>query len=200
MDSFQINKILGALLASCMLVLCVHLIADSLFAPVQPAKPGFEIAALKQPAPAEPTAKTETIAPIATRLAHADIDRGKSISRVCMTCHTLAKGAPNKIGPNLWNVVDRPRASEPGFDYSAAMKAKGGKWSFEELDKFLTHPQGYIPGTKMTFGGIQNPNQRADLIAYLRTLSDHPAPLPTAASTPAPPSAVASGGAHHDSP
>ena len=97
-----------------------------------------------------------------------------------MTRHTLDKDGPNKVGPNLWGVVERPRASHPGFDYSAAMKAKGGKWTFDELGKCSTHPQGSIPGTKMTFGGIQNPDQRADLIAYLRTLSDNPVPLPQA--------------------
>jgi cytochrome c len=103
-----------------------------------------------------------------------------------MTCHTLEKGGPNRVGPNLWGVVDRPRASHPGYNYSSAMKAaKGGKWTFEELDKFLTHPQGYIRGTKMTFAGFQNPDQRANLIAYLRTLSDNPVPLPKAAAAPA---------------
>jgi cytochrome c len=99
-----------------------------------------------------------------------------------MTCHTLEKDGPNKVGPNLWGVVDRPRASHPGFDYSAAMKGKGGKWTFDKLDKFLAHPQGYIPGTKMTFSGIQNADQRANLIACLRTRSDNPVPLPEAAA------------------
>ena len=102
-----------------------------------------------------------------------------------MTCHTLEKNGPNKVGPNLWGVVDRPRASHPGYDYSSAMKAKGGKWTFDELDQFLTLPQGYIPATKMTFPGIENAKQRADLIAYLRTQSDNPVPLPkSAASAP----------------
>ena len=178
MDSFELNKVLGAVLATCLGLLILNLAAGAIFAPVLPAKPGFLIAVHEQPTAAAPAAKAEE--PIATRLAHADVNRGKSISRVCMTCHTLAKGEPNKVGPNLWNVVDRPRASEAGFDYSAAMKAKSGKWSFEELDKFLTHPQGYIPGIKMTFSGIQNDNQRGDLIAYLRTLSDNPAPSPPA--------------------
>jgi cytochrome c len=185
MDSFELNKVLGAILAGCILVLCVHLLANSIFAPVQPARPGFQIAVQKQPASFAPTAKAETAAPIETRLASADVNRGKSETRICMTCHTLDKGGPNKVGPNLWGVVDRPRASHPGFDYSVAMKAKGGKWTFDELDKFLTHPQGYIPGTKMTFSGIQNPDLRADLIAYLRTLSDSPVPLPQAAAPPA---------------
>src|ERR1700739_4362438 len=138
MDSFELNKVLGAILAGSMLLLCVHLLAGSIFTAVLPVKPGYKIVARAEPS--GPAAKVETVAPIAARLAEADVSRGKSISKFCMTCHTLEKGAPNKIGPNLWNVVDRPRASEPGFDYSAAMKAKGGNGSFEELDKFLTHP------------------------------------------------------------
>lgn len=185
MDSFELNKILGAVLASCIVLLCVHLFAGSEFSPVQPAKPGFKIVAKEETATTAPAAKTEAAAPIETRLASADVNRGKAEIKVCMTCHTLEKDGPNKVGPNLWGVVDRPRASHPGYDYSSAMKAKGGKWTFEELDKFLTHPQGYIAGTKMTFNGIQNPDQRANLIAYLRTLSDNPVPLPKVAA-PAP--------------
>jgi mono/diheme cytochrome c family protein len=121
MDPFELNKVLGATLGGCIVVLCVHLLANSIFAPVQPAKPGFQIAVQEQPASTAPTAKTETAMPIETRLASADVNRGKSETRICMTCHTLDKGGPNKVGPNLWGVVDRPRASHPGFDYSAAM-------------------------------------------------------------------------------
>ena len=186
MNSFELNKVIGAVLAGCIVLLSVNLFANAMFAPVQPAKPGFRIVAKAETSATAPAAKTEAAAPIATRLASADINRGKAESKICMTCHTLDKNGPNKVGPNLWGVVDRPRASHPGFDYSAAMKAKGGKWTFEELDKFLTHPQGYIPGTKMTFSGFRNPNQRADIIAYLRTLSDNPVPLPKAAAAPSP--------------
>ena len=182
MDGFELNKIVGAILATAIVVLCTALVSNAIFASVEPAKPGFQIAVKEQPAANAASSKTATIAPIEVRLAKADADRGKAETKVCMTCHTLAKDGPNKVGPNLWSVVDRPRASHPGFDYSAAMKQKGGKWTFDELDKFLAHPQGYIPGTKMTFNGIDNPDQRANLIAYLRTQSDNPVPLPQAAA------------------
>lgn len=180
MESFELNKILGAILGSCLVLLSVHLFADAVFSPAMPAKPGFEIAVQKESPSTAPKQTAAAEAPIATRLASADINVGKSESNICMACHNLQKGGPNEVGPNLWGVVDRPRASHPGYDYSAAMKAKGGKWTFAELDKFLTHPQGYIPGTKMTFAGFKSPKKRADIIAYLRTLSDQPASLPKA--------------------
>ena len=97
-----------------------------------------------------------------------------------MACHTFDKGGPNRVGPNLWGVVGRKRAG-PGFNYSAAMKAKGGEWTFDELNKFLAGPAGYIPGTSMGFAGIPRASERADLIDYLRTRADSPVPLPKVA-------------------
>ncbi len=188
MDSFEINKILAAVLGTSLMLLVVHLFADWMFTPRIASKPGYEIAVSEKPAAGAATAKAEPQASVATRLANADPGRGKSAVRVCSTCHTFDKGGRNGIGPNLWGVVNRPRASEAGYSYSAAMKAKGGAWTYEDLDQFLAHPQAIIPGTKMTFGGIRNARQRADVIAYLRTLSDHPAPLPQASASPAPPS------------
>ncbi len=97
-------------------------------------------------------------------------------------CHTFEKGGPNRVGPNLWNIVGSDRGEgRGGFNFSAAMKAKGGKWTFDELNKFLANPRQYIPGTAMTFAGISKPEQRADVIDYLHTLSDNPVPLPKAA-------------------
>jgi cytochrome c len=111
-------------------------------------------------------------------LASADPKRGESVAKVCQTCHTFEKGGPNKVGPNLWGIVGRPKV-EPGFNYSAAMKAKGGDWTIPELNDFLANPRGYIPGTAMSFAGLPRPQQRADVIDYLNTLSDNPKPLPT---------------------
>lgn len=179
MDTFELNKILGAVLGTCIVVLSANIFADSVFAPAPPATPGYKIAAPEQPASAS-AANAAEVAPIETRLAGADVDRGKSISKACISCHTLEKGGANKVGPNLWGVVDRSRASEPGYNYSAAMKSRGGKWTFDDLDKFLAHPQNYVAGTKMAYSGIQDPERRADLIGYLRTLSDNPVLLPTA--------------------
>ena len=112
------------------------------------------------------------------------------------SCHTFEKGGPNRVGPNLWNVVGGERGEGRGFNFSAAMKTKGGKWTYEELDKFLASPRSYIPGTAMTFAGISNPQQRADVINYLHTLSDNPQPLPKpeASNAPAQGNAPAPGG------
>jgi cytochrome c len=114
-------------------------------------------------------------------LASADVKRGENSAKKCAACHTFNKGGPTLVGPNLWGVVGRPKASEPGFNYSPALKAKGGNWTFDELYHFIANPRADIPGTAMTFPGIPRPNERADVIAYLNTLSDNPAPLPKAA-------------------
>jgi cytochrome c len=179
MDSFEMNKILGAILGTCLILVALNIAAGAIFAPEKPAKPGYEIAVQEQGKQQQAPAQQEQ--PIEQLLASADPKRGEGGAKACQACHSFEKGGPNKIGPNLWGVVGRARASEAGFDYSSAMKSKGGTWTIDELSKFLTNPQGYIPGTKMTFAGLPRGSQRADVIAYLNTLSDHPQPLPKAA-------------------
>jgi cytochrome c len=117
----------------------------------------------------------------ASAIPKANAMNGAMIAERCAACHDWTKGGPNKIGPNLYGVVGRPRASHPGFDYSPAMKAKGGDWSYADLFQFLKQPQVFVPGTKMTFGGLPRPQDRLDVIAFLRMQADTPAPLPPAA-------------------
>jgi cytochrome c len=131
-----------------------------------------------------------------TVLASADVAKGAEVHKRCEQCHDISKGGPNKIGPELWGVVGRPRASHPGFSYSSAMKAKGGSWTFDELFHFLKSPGSYIPGTKMSFAGLRSSQDRIDLIAYLRTQSDSPVPIPPpSAAKPAEAAAPADGAA-----
>ena len=153
--------------------------AQAIFAPAMPAKPGFEIA-VKEAAGGEKQAEAKKAVPIETLLQTASAEKGKSAAKKCGACHTFEKGGPNRVGPNLYGVVNEPRGEGRGFNFSAAMKAKGGTWTFDELNKFLENPKGYIPGTAMGFAGIKKDSERADVIAYLNSLSEHPAPLPTA--------------------
>lgn len=180
MDSFELNKILGAILGTCLFTLALNITAGAIFTPEKPAKPGYEIAVQEHPAGGDTGAKAAPEEPIAKLLASADTGKGQATAKACLTCHTFEKGGPARLGPNLWGVVGRPKAST-GFDYSPAMKAKGGDWTIDDLNAFLTNPKGFIPGTKMTYAGLARGSQRADVLAYLNSLADNPAPLPKAA-------------------
>jgi cytochrome c len=181
MDSFELNKIMGAILGTCLVLLVTNFTANAIFTPKPLEKPGFEIAVKEVEGTGEKEAAAAPSEPIERLLQTASIDKGAASAKKCAACHTFEKGGPNRVGPNLYNVVNRDRATEPGFNYSAAMKAKGGKWSFDELNRFLSNPKGYIAGTAMGFAGLPKDSERADVIDYLHTLSDSPAPLPTAA-------------------
>jgi cytochrome c len=185
MDSFELNKVLGAVLGTCLFLLSLNIAAGALYTPVKPAKPGFEVAVQEQGKPGEPAQPAAQEEPIEKLLASASIQKGENAAKKCMACHTLGKGEPNRVGPNLYGVVGRPRASEPGFNYSAAMKAKGGNWTIEDLNHFLTKPSAFVPGTSMGFAGLPRGTERADVISFLNSKSDNPQPLPKAAEAPA---------------
>jgi cytochrome c len=181
MDSFEVNKILGAILGTLTFTLALAIGSDMLFATHAPAKPGYEL-----PSPAEDAGAghgaapaAAPVEPIATRLQTADAAKGEGMTKQCMSCHSFEKGGPNKVGPNLYGVLNRNHAAHEGFGYSAAMKAKASEpWTFEALDHFIENPQAAIPKTAMNFPGIKKPDQRANLIAFLNKNSDSPLPLP----------------------
>jgi len=181
MDSFELNKILGAVLGTCLLLMVTSIAAGAIFSPVKPEKPGFEIA-VKEDAGTGKEAAPAPSEPIEKLLQTASVEKGEVAAKKCASCHTFEKNGPNKVGPNLYDIVNRERASHAGFNYSAAMKGKPGKWTFQDLNTYLMNPKAFVPGTAMSFAGLPKDSERADLIDYLHTLSDSPAALPTASN------------------
>lgn len=180
MDSFELNKIAGAVLGTCLFLLSINMLSGAIFHAKKPEKPGYEVAAA-EPAAAGGAAQAAVgpVDPIEVRLASASAEKGANAAKKCIACHDLSKGGPNKVGPNLWNIVGAPHAHIAGFAYSTPMKAKSAEpWDYEDINHFIASPRTYLPGTKMSFAGIARPSERADIIAYLRSLSDNPAPLP----------------------
>jgi cytochrome c len=179
MDGLEINKVMMAVLLVGTGTLGGSILANELFRPKTPAKPGYEVAVAPpagQQTAAAAAAPTKSMAEV---FASANAANGPAVFRQCATCHTINKGGANGAGPNLWGVVGRNHAGAPGFNYSAAMKAKSGEpWTLQDVYAFITNPRAAIPGTSMAFAGIRSEQQRADLIAYLREQSDSPVEAP----------------------
>jgi cytochrome c len=194
MDSFEWNKIIGAVLGTAIFIFVVRVVAEAIYEPEKPAKPGYVVeGVVESPAGGAAAPVAETMPDWGTVLAAADVAAGKTTSTKCEQCHDTSSAKTSKIGPPLFGVVDRPRASVAGFSYSSAMKGKGGNWTYDELFKFIKEPGVYIPGTKMSFAGLRNEKDRINLIAFLRTNADAPAAIPAPApkAAPAAPAAAA---------
>jgi cytochrome c len=181
MDSFEFNKIAGAVLGTALAVFGIGELTKAVYHVDHPEKQGFAIEVAEAATGGEATGggDTKPVA-LAELLKTADATKGAGVAKKCGACHDVAKGGPNKIGPNLWDVVERPIAAHEGFTYSDAMKAKAGEaktWTYDNLNAFLTKPAVYVPKTKMTFAGLKD-KDRADVLAYLQSLSDSPKPFP----------------------
>jgi cytochrome c len=177
------NMIAMAVLGTLTFTMLTSFAGELLFAEGKAVKAGYELPMPEGAATAASGPAAAAAEPIAVRLAAADKGRGENVFRACVACHVNTKdgSSAGKQGPTLWNIVDKPKAGTAGFAYSAALAAqgaKGEKWSFESLDKFIESPKGYVPNTKMAFGGIGNAKQRADLVAYLAAIADNPVALP----------------------
>ena len=181
LDSWTFNKIAGAVLGTALMVFGLKEVAGMVYHPHAAShdKPGFLIDVAQAAGDTGGGEAAAEVKSIGTLLASADVAAGAKEAKTCAACHDFTKGGPKKTGPGLWDVVGRPIATSADFAYSpGAMAMKDTIWTFENLDHFLVNPKGFMKGTKMAFGGIKNDAKRANLIAYLASLSDAPKPYP----------------------
>lgn len=182
MDSIEFNKFAGAVLGSLLFVVVLWFIGEAMFHVEEPEVAGFSVEVAETGTGGEEAVEEEAV-PLPVLLANASADDGANAARACAACHTFEQGGANRVGPNLWGVVGGPKAHLDNFGYSdalAAAGAEGGVWGWEELDGFLANPRGYLEGTTMGFAGVNDPEDRADILLYMNSLSDSPIDLPAA--------------------
>ena len=182
MYGFEINKILASIILAILIIVGISYLGNLI---VNIDQKENQVTAYKIDIPesdiSTPSAanvESIIIEPISALLMNASLEKGEKLYKKCGTCHNYQKNSTSKIGPNLWNIINRPKGSVAGFSYSNSLVEFGGKWSYEELSKFIYSPKNYINGTKMNFAGLKNVEDRANLIFWLRQQSDNPVPLP----------------------
>jgi len=179
MDSFEINKIIAAVLMVALLVIGIGKLSDVIFYVEEPETPGYTVEIENATTVStSSSAKEEEKIDIAALMAMGDIATGEKVFKKCAACHSIIKGGKNAIGPALYNVVGRKVGSMEDYKYSKALAAYDKEWTFEELNGFLQKPAKYIKGTKMAYAGLRKESDRASVIKYLNENSDNPVPLP----------------------
>ena len=180
MDSFEINKIIAAILLTALIIIGIGKFTDILFHVEKPEQSAYKVDGLETAsASVDPTeAKEEEKIDIAQLLAMGDLAHGQKVFKKCSACHMIANDGKNMIGPNLWGVIGRKAGSIGDYKYSKAMIAYGKNWSFEEMNSYLIKPQAYIKGTKMAFAGLRKEKDRSSVILYMNSKSNNPLPLP----------------------
>jgi len=180
MNGIELNKIAASILLAGLIAMVASNLTDILYKPdLVPAKRGFEVPVQSVPTANAEVAPKEVVFDVKALMATADPVKGAQIAKKCSACHSFDKDGPNRVGPHLWGVLERQKASVPGYSYSQAFTAQKGKWDYPDLFRYLYDPKTAIPGNKMSFMGLKKPEDIADVVAYLRSLSDNPTPLPS---------------------
>lgn len=183
MNSFEVNKIAGAILASALVLVAITELSKIVMAPTIPEKNAYaiDVGTSDDKAEADQSAAAASTGPsLGSLLASANVANGEKVFKKCGACHTNTEGGANKIGPNLYSILENDKGASGSFGYSSGLKDMGGTWSYADLDAFLTKPKAFIKGTKMSFAGIKKATDRADLILYLRSLGKDDVALPAA--------------------
>jgi len=188
MNSFEVNKIVGAVLGTLLFVMGIGFLAEAIYAPRHGEGAGYTLP-MPDGAEVADAGPAKAATPLPVLLANASVDEGARVAKKCTSCHNFGEGDGNKTGPHLYDVVGRPIASISDFSYSDALHnlaTEHGNWTYENLNACLTKPKDYAPGTKMGFSGLSKDEDRANLLAYLQSLSHNPVPFPAAeAAAPA---------------
>ncbi|WP_022729447.1 c-type cytochrome [Fodinicurvata sediminis] len=178
--SLEFNKVAAAVLTAGVVAMSAGFVSQLLVSPKDLYEDAYPVEVTDGDPSEAPEAEEETLESVLALLGDADAENGESLTRACSACHTFEEGGANRVGPNLWNIVGASHAHADGFNYSDALADKSDEpWTYENLNAFLADPDGYAPGTRMSYNGMSDVEDRADLIAYLRSLSDDPADLPS---------------------
>ena len=180
MDSFELNKIIGAILMTALIVIGINKLSDTIFHVEKPEKSAYKVEGVELASSSDVNTEVKEVVQLDIKeiLAMGNLAHGEKVFKKCSACHIVAKGGKNKIGPALYGIVGKASAVSEGYSYSKALKAHGKNWSFEELNAYLLKPQAHIKGTKMAFAGLRKDKDRASVILYLNSQSDSPLPKP----------------------